>query len=356
MTPATPEQRPFLSCRMLIPAILLYFMLLILFFPRTVSALVVVWTQQFGGSGNDRGQYLAVDHEDNILVTGYKNNGANNDWMTIKYNPDGQTIWTQRYNGGFNDVPYCITTDQADNVYVTGAATDGINEDYLTIKYDKDGNTNWVRKYNGPVNNSRAYGVAVDDSGNVFVTGSRNNSSDNDFFTIKYDMNGITLWTQIYDGGNIDGGLGVIAQEPGYIHVTGFKYNGTRRAFFTIKYDAANGNTIWTQEYSGGLTNFANDLSMDNTGNIYVTGPKHNGISYDYFTIKYGPAGNTIWTQQFDGGGRDEAYAVCCDSAEYVYVTGYRQGATSDYFTVKYDSSGNTIWTQRYNGGNSDVA
>jgi len=84
------------------------------------------------------------------------------------------TAWVRRYNGPGNstDYAYAIAVDGSNNVYVTGMSWDSVTiEDYATIKYYPDGDTAWVRRYGGPGNlYDWAYAIAVDGSGNVYVT------------------------------------------------------------------------------------------------------------------------------------------------------------------------------------------
>ncbi len=110
----------------------------------------------------------------------YNNTGSdNNDYATIKYNSLGVQQWVQRYNGPANadDAAKSIAVDNSGNVYVTGASEgNGIfsnYNDYATIKYNSSGDSVWVQRYNGPVNyEDYANSLAVDNSGNVYVTGS----------------------------------------------------------------------------------------------------------------------------------------------------------------------------------------
>jgi hypothetical protein len=90
-----------------------------------------------------------------------------------------------------------MALDSAGNVYVTGAGGgNGIYEtDYATIKFGADGSLLWVATYNGPINgdgSDTAYAIALDDSGNVYVTGG--SSGFEDYATIKYDAAGNELW------------------------------------------------------------------------------------------------------------------------------------------------------------------
>jgi len=84
-----------------------------------------------------------------------------------------------------------LAVDDSGNVYVTGhSEVTGVNHDYVTVKYDSDGNEEWVARYNGPAENRQdeAYALAVDSSGNVYVTGESSGSGTgySDYATIKY--------------------------------------------------------------------------------------------------------------------------------------------------------------------------
>jgi len=103
------------------------------------------------------------------------------------------TTWVRRYNGPSGtggDYASAMAVDGAGNVYVTGYSTDpGASVfSYATIKYNSNGDTLWVRRYKGPGSNSDTpRAIAVDGTGNVYVTGySPGSGTGNDYATIKY--------------------------------------------------------------------------------------------------------------------------------------------------------------------------
>jgi len=105
-------------------------------------------------------------------------------------------VWVARYNGpgDSGDYAYAIAIDNSGNIYVTGYSYgSGTYDDYATVKYDSSGVEQWVARYNGPGNyEDWAFAIALDNSGNVYVTGwSMGSGTEYDYATIKYSSTGI---------------------------------------------------------------------------------------------------------------------------------------------------------------------
>jgi uncharacterized delta-60 repeat protein len=328
-----------------------------------------IWKKTYNGTGigPDEASAISVDTKANVYVTGKSYGGATgDDYATVKYGEDGDTKWVKRYNGPGNsfDQATAITSDEQGNVYVTGSSIgDDRFSDYATIKYDKDGNTKWVKRYNGPVNNSdRAVAIAVDASGNVYVTGtSWGSGTFEDYATIKYDANGNELWVARYDGpaNSVDQATALTVDASGNVYITGRSIGGvTSYDFATIKYNTA-GAQQWVARYNGpgGSFDEANDIAVDASGNVYVTGASLS----DYATIKYNTAGIQQWVATYNGGASDVSTALAVDDLGNVYVTGGSSTSMflfGDYATIKYNATGVQQWVARYDGpaNGGDVA
>lgn len=266
------------------------------------------------------------------------------------------TVWVRQYWGPAHSADYPwrrgITVDNLGNVYCIGRSKgSGTDEDWVTIKYDANGNELWVKRYDDNYGFDIARGLAVDDSGYVYVTGTSGATLSSWLTTIKYNQNGDTVWIKKYQGtgGFVNGAWALVLDDSGNVYVTGYETGPNIDInSVTIKYDR-NGNRKWLAIYDVPGTDLdyeeAHDLAMDAEGNIYVVGlfdPDGGGLS-DYLVVKYNQAGETLWVRTWDSGYNDfdEATSVVTDGAGNVYVGG---SAYYCYGVIKYDSSGNFLW------------
>jgi subtilisin family serine protease len=334
----------------------------------------ILWASRYiGPTGTDYAQALAVDNQGNVYVAG-TSAGLDTlyDYATIKYDANGNQLWAARYNGPANgdDFATAMIIDNSGNVYITGHSTNtNGSADYLTIKYDTNGNQLWATRYNGPADSyDNAAGIALDNSGNVYVTGtSVGLGSSDDYATIKYDPDGNQLWVARYNGpaNNADMAKAAAVDNWGNVYVTGSSNDAYGLSdFATVKYDS-NGNQLWAQRYNGPGNDYDQPQAMaiDNAGNTIVTGSSYgDGPGNDYATVKYATDGSQLWVARYNGPGNDEdmPHSLAIDTSGSVYVTGesYGTGNDSDYATVKYDSDGAQLWVARYNGpaNNYDTA
>lgn len=337
------------------------------------------WTSRINGSGGsvDIPYALIIDSSGSIIITGGSvGSGSGNDYFTIKYSPDGDTLWTRRYNGPRNskDIAYSIALDDSQNIFITGESegstgTHGIFEDYATVKYNPAGDFQWAARYNGPAGDyDRANSICIDAEGNIYVTGISDGGSSGssdphfDYATIKYNSAGVTQWIRRYNSSNgEDEGIMVKADILGNIFVTGYSSDVSTSADYTTINYSADGDTTWISKYNGPASNDdrASALAVDNLGNVFVTGKSYGGsiTNYDFATIKYNSLGDSVWVNRYNGGASDidGATAVSLDETGNVYVTGYSSNFSTafDYTTMKFNSAGELGWIINYTNSES---
>lgn len=256
------------------------------------------------GTNDDKPVALQVDHLGNVYVSGNSLDAiSGTDYVTLKYDSSGVNLWIKRYTmpGAFNDSPYAMKLDSNANVYVTGASSayavnPGLWYDYATIKYNTDGDTLWIRRFNSGATSipwDEARDLVVDDTGNVYVTGSVPSTIPNtygdDFYTIKYDSTGNIIWQSRWDCfGFTDKLYKIKLDAANNIYITGRATTpGGNWNYATVKLNNS-GQVQWFQTYEGpsGSEHWAMDLVLDNAANVYVTGQSY-GFNDDYVTIKY---------------------------------------------------------------------
>jgi hypothetical protein len=367
-----PFWNPLRSLRLLLlisvrPAVLFAAVAL---FPASSNAQAIqAWVQlsdipnHFSASGSAG---LALDASGNVVVSGpsYGGDTSSDDWLTIKYSSAGTPLWTNRYHGpgSGRSWPGGVAVDASGNVYVTGSADFGPswNVNSTTIKYSSSGVPLWTNWYDGPAHGLDGTGpITVDVSENVIVTGNSWNGTDYDCLTIKYSSDGVPLWTRRYNGPDDgqDYGSRVKVDASGNVSVFG-STAWPGYDVFVLEYSSAGAllraRTYADVDYGGHHT--AQLLAEDHSGNVIRTGCLQRPTTgLDLATVKYSSAGVPLWTNYYNGpiaDGSDEGNAVVVDANDDVYVTGVSEGITTfyDYVTIKYSSAGMPLWTNRYGG------
>ena len=316
-----------------------------------------VWTSTYNGPGNaaDMGEGIAVDGDGNVYVTGYEYHSLAEDyniWIR-KFNSNGEEVWTKTYNGASNDADcgYGIAVDGSGNVYVAGYETVPMQWGNIWVrKCDPDGEEIWTRTHNGPINGTdRAHGIAVDESGNVYVTGYENRGEpEDDIWVRKYNSNGEEVWTRTYNGADDqdDEGAGIAVDGMGNVYVVGSEYVSSEwYNIWVRKYDS-DGEELWTRTHNGALNtdDWGYAIAVDGSGNVFVTGLEvATAIESDNIWVrKYDADGNVVWTKTYNGSanGSDEGRGIAVDESGNIYVTGFEDVTGEGY----------NIWVRKYEG------
>jgi len=275
-----------------------------------------LWAQRAGGTGWDIGYGIATDSSGNSYVTGcfygtasFGNitltSGGGNDIFVAKLDSDGNWIWAQKAGGTDSDFGYDIAIDSSGNSYVTGYfagtasfgdtnLTSGGGNDIFIAKLDSNGNWPWAQRAGGSYWDM-GYSIAIDSSGNSYVTGNFGETASfgtttltsigaDDIFVAKLDSNGNWLWAKQAGGtSSVAYGYSIATDSSGNSYVTGFFYADTASFgsitltssgdsdIFVTKLDS-NGNWLGAIKAGGTQRDIGYGIAIDSSGNSYVTG------------------------------------------------------------------------------------
>jgi hypothetical protein len=330
------------------------------------------------------------------------------------YSQTPDWLWAKGAGGTNEDYGYSVAADASGNTYVAGffssdelifgtfTLTNDGSKDMFLVKYDAGGNVLWAKSAGGPLDD-RGYSVAVDISGNAYVTGyfsspsilfgtfTLENKGFEDIFLVKYDAGGNVVWAESAAGTFHDVGNSVTLDDSGNIFLTGFfssseitfgdntLTNAGGNDMFLAKYDA-NGNVLWAKNPYGTSQDQGCSVAADNSGNAYVAGyfsaytyivfgsdTLTSGGDYDVFLAKYDAGGNVQWAKGAGALGNDLATAIAVDNSGNAYMAGYFSSsaitfgtftltnvAGNDIFLTKYNASGNVLWAKSAGGTGID--
>lgn len=226
----------------------------------------------------------------------------------------------------------------------------------------------WEKTVNGSINNDDIFSYAsVDDSGNVYLTGTiYNSASGKDMIVRKYNKSGELVWQHDYSSPVPDGqdnGTAILYKN-GFVYITGdVEPTANARDIIVMKRDAFTGSMIWSSTYNG--TGNSNDhvsaLTLDNTGNIYICGMSST-VAYDFdiLIVKYNSAGGFQWDYTGGGNGFDRGADIKADNSGNVYACGtdVTSSVFSEIVTLKFQPDGTQMMQEYLDNGidSNDVA
>lgn len=339
--------------------------------PKSDSQVLPLWQVSFNDSipETNYSDKSKLDNEGNIIIVadGTNGSGTGTDYIIIKYNPLGVKLWNRRFSGTGNnsDYPRDLVIDRYNNIYVTGRSWGGATRnDYLTLKYNPEGNLLWSRRFDGLVSrNDEAYAMALDSNENVYVTGFASYDYSNghelsEMLTVKYNTLGNQIWVRGFRGlsDQIDWGYSIVCDRKNNAIVSGFTYSSNLNFtdIVSIKYDSS-GNDLWQRRFYNNGDDFIRPLFsiVDANDNLIVVSYyKGESNLMDYLTYKYDSSGNLLWSNTFDGERlNDWVEDVVIDIDNNIYVTGScAYNITGfDYLTIKYSPLGQEMWHNRIN-------
>jgi hypothetical protein len=332
----------------------------------------IIWQNSFNGVSNGKDYSTAVktDMSGNIYLLGATfNSSSSYDFLLIKYNELGVEQWQAVYNGSGNsiDVPTSLALDISGNIYIIGATSSPNSlTDFATIKYSNSGVQQWVKLYDFALGYEAPVGIEINPSNNnIYVTGaSASTAASNnwDYATLEYNSSGgqINVSRVASTGNGLDKPTAITRDNSGNIYITGSSFNSTNNSY-DIKTIKLNSSLAfqWEKTFNGdNLDDQANSLDVDASGNVYVAGyVKRSATGENSIVLKYSTTGVLLWQKEiYEPGvvGDERGNQVVVDINGNAYVTGsYRQNGNKNFISLKIAPDGNVNWQDILSGNSS---
>lgn len=331
------------------------------------------WASSLQSSASSYGEFsaTATDSSSNIISGGsnYISSTYGQDSILQKYNNSGTVQWTKLFRGENTNNPDKINDvkiDSSSNIYTGGYIRNPGSVGSL-IKFNSAGTLQWQKKiYSDKATTSdEIYGIAVDSSGNTYAVGSLEPSAGGRYgFVLKTNSSGTIQWIRNIGSlaPDVNTGLyGVGVDSSGNVYVSGntqnidYQDNG-----FIAKYNSS-GTVQWQKRFynsSGSQNVRMRELQTDSSGNVYITGRIGNSNGgKEIYLAKLDTNGNVSWQRRLQGtqsinNRNDEGYGISYDSSGNVYVAGthYRSDNVNVGIMAKYNSSGTIQWQREVRG------
>lgn len=270
-----------------------------------------------------------------------------------------QTVLFQKiYGGNEQDLGQSVR-QTSDGGYVLAGFSDsfgaGPNADFYIIKINNIGDTIWTKTY-GTIEEDRAYDIQQTMDGGYVLTGySDNASSYSNVILFKLNSNGNLQWNKTYTCSNYEIGYTVQETNDGGFIIGGrvsvispFGYN-----VYLVKADS-NGDTLWTKQYGTNTEGYCAQQTSD--GGYIITGNSYGSSTLlDAYLVKTNSNGDTLWTKTYGGTKDDQGNFVQQTSDGGYIITGYTYSfdTLKQVYLIRTDSNGDTLWSKKINALNS---
>ncbi len=405
------------------------------------------WAVQMGGASTAEGHAVVTDADGNIYSTGYVygtvdfdpgpgvaniTSVVGSDIYVQKLDSSGNFIWAQGLISSAGCQSNSMAIDASGNIYITGfflgtmdfdpgAGTQNRTavgfRDVFVLKLTSAGAYSQVYTFGGTVGDDRGKSVAVDPSGNVYVTGYYSGTVNfdpvgtynltafgtQDIFVAKFSASSSLEWAYSFGAGSQDVGISIVANATGVYTLGNFDgtidfdpgvgtssiTSSSTNNTFLQKLSPA-GNFEWVSLLGGNVSNFGNFLAFDPTGSsIYTTGKFFGTVDFDPLGTSMSIAslgsadafiqkidvsdGSIQWVKTITGTGYESGSGISTDASGNIYTIGTFVGTGGDFdpgtgvvnltpagqpdiYIQKLDASGNFIWAKGRGGSLTDQA
>ena len=240
-----------------------------------------LWARSYNWAGTNvgNGQRVSCTPDGRIFIAGTTYNGGGNldDILTVMFSPDGDTLWGRVYDGPDhgNDVGTDVVVDAGGNVYVTGTVKNSSNStDIVVLKYNATGTLQWDWIYNGSSNSDDApVGIKLDQDGYICIGAqTKEIGSSRDLAFFKLSPNGDSVLYSFIPSIYGQRAYAMALDAQGNVYIAGNRNSGFDDDFVTVKFDGATGDVDWEMTWESVGDDRATHICVGNEDQVGVAG------------------------------------------------------------------------------------
>jgi hypothetical protein len=325
-----------------------------------------LWTRTYGTDEIEEAGYWVGETSDSgylVLATTPALGAGFYDVWLIKTDLAGDTIWTRTYGGSQNDM--CKGMEPtSDGGYIMAGYTSSYGAggaDLWLVKLEADGDTLWTKTYGG-TGWEGASAVRQTSDGGYIVGGFTNSFGHgaDDFWLLKTDPQGDTVWTRTYGGPSGDDGRSVRQMSDGGYIMTGYTISDGFFDYdlFLVRTDSI-GDTLWTRTYGdSGWQEGYDALETADSGFVVIGLTESSQTDLDAWMLRIDSSGDTLWTRSIGGtfGDGPTSFIETADGHYLIVGWTYSCGGNREAYLIKTDAFGDTLWTGHYGGAEDEEA
>ncbi|MBM3324522.1 MAG: T9SS type A sorting domain-containing protein [Calditrichaeota bacterium] len=323
-----------------------------------------LWSRTFGVPGilhDEICNAVWQTSDDGYVLAGYTNSfGAGSyDFWLVKTDAQGDSLWSRTFGGAGTDLCYAMQ-QTADGGYFLAGTTNSFGvgrHDFWLMKTDANGDSLWSRTFGGDLDDQCWAAKQTSDGGYILAGPWNATALACDIGLVKTDENGESEWIQIIGGPEYEICRSVEQTSDG-----GYILGGYRSTPFLtweillIKTDA-DGDTLWSRTYGWNeLSTLCNVVCQTSDGGYILAGKLSffNPFRGYGFLLRTDASGDSLWSRLFGRGGGfggDEFNAVLLSPDGGFVAAGFLEGdiqASGDYWLVRTNASGDSLWSRTF--------
>jgi uncharacterized delta-60 repeat protein len=336
-----------------------FLFLLLTFFCAAAAdadAPAILWSQTYGGTSGEQCFAFDLTSDGGCVLAGYTQSfglSAKQMWL-VKTDANGDSVWSRMYGG--DDWEECWFVKQvADGGYVLAGKTRSYGSgqlDYWLVKTDPDGNMVWNRTYGTDVLEDLRAAVQTSDGGYALAGFTYPyGSADKNFWLVKTNANGDSLWSRTYGGPGEDWCNGIEQTADGGFVLVGYSdsFSALYHDIWMVRTDA-NGDSLWSRTYGGDLDDYGQSIKRTPDGGflLYGTTRSFGAGNLDLWLLKTNADGDTLWTRTFGADSNEACLSVELARGGGYVIAGYTRSlgmGLSDGWVIRLNADGDSLWS-----------